>query len=176
MRLNSLCRDIARTLGEKTYFTGLPCKMGHVAARHVSTRNCTACRARLDRQFRAAHPRYRKCADFRAREARSKRERYARNPAKHRADARQWKTGHPDQSRENGSKRRAIEKRAVPKWADRKAIAGIFKQARLTGQQVDHVVPLRSKLVCGLHCEANLEVIPASDNARKGNRHWPDMP
>lgn len=42
--------------------------------------------------------------------------------------------------------------------------------------QVDHIVPLQSRLVCGLHNEANLSVIPAIDNNRKGNRYWPEMP
>lgn len=42
--------------------------------------------------------------------------------------------------------------------------------------EIDHVIPLRSKLVCGLHNEFNLRVIPAVENNKKGNRYWPDMP
>jgi hypothetical protein len=42
--------------------------------------------------------------------------------------------------------------------------------------QVDHIVPLISKLVCGLHNEFNLRVITAMENNVKGNRYWPDMP
>ena len=39
---------------------------------------------------------------------------------------------------------------------------------------LDHVVPLRSGSVCGLHVAANFAVIPAAVNNRKGNRTWPD--
>lgn len=41
---------------------------------------------------------------------------------------------------------------------------------------IDHVVPLISDIVCGLHVEANLSVIPASVNRGKRNRYWPNMP
>lgn len=41
---------------------------------------------------------------------------------------------------------------------------------------VDHIVPLRSKVVCGLHSEYNIAVIPAAENIAKGNRYWPGMP
>lgn len=80
------------------------------------------------------------------------------------------------------SARRALRLRATPPWADEKAIAEIYEAAaRISSEtgiehHVDHSVPLKAKLVCGLHCEANLEVIPARDNLSKCNRHWPDMP
>jgi hypothetical protein len=35
---------------------------------------------------------------------------------------------------------------------------------------VDHIVPLNSKLVCGLHTYHNLRVIPHSINASKSNK------
>ena len=41
---------------------------------------------------------------------------------------------------------------------------------------VDHIVPIRSRIVCGFHTESNLRVVPKLVNLQKGNRHWPDMP
>ena len=76
--------------------------------------------------------------------------------------------------------RRANKMRATPSWVDRKAIIGMYHLAALfnkTGisMQVDHIVPLQSDLVCGLHCEANLQLLSATNNLTKGNHHWPDM-
>jgi hypothetical protein len=78
------------------------------------------------------------------------------------------------------AKRKSSKLQATPAWADLKAIKGVYELAVIfnrTGMNlhVDHIVPLQSDLVCGLHCEANLQLLPASDNISKGNRHWPDM-
>lgn len=84
-------------------------------------------------------------------------------------------------TRMQGRLRRESERRATPEWACRKAIARKWKQAkaltRATGEQwsVDHVVPLLHPLVCGLHVDNNLRVLPLAENLRKGNNWWPDM-
>ena len=79
-------------------------------------------------------------------------------------------------------RRRAMQIQATPLWADARKIAEFYFAADFlsmaTGEwhHVDHIVPILSKTVCGLHVEANLRVITALENTRKGNRWWPDMP
>lgn len=70
---------------------------------------------------------------------------------------------------------------ATPSWANFEKIQAIYAEAvrvsQMTGikHHVDHYYPLQGKTVCGLHCEANLVIIPAAYNIRKRNRH-PDEP
>lgn len=81
----------------------------------------------------------------------------------------------------HNTKRRLSTLRATPSWASQDAIRAIYEGARVIElssglrHAVDHVVPLNSPLVCGLHAENNLQVLTAHENAKKGNRHWPDM-
>lgn len=92
-------------------------------------------------------------------------------------------------SKNNPAKRNAKYKRyvatrmqAMPIWANNFFIEEIYDLAQIrtkaTGIEwhVDHIVPLQSPIVCGLHVEQNLRVITALENRSKGNRHWPDMP
>lgn len=80
------------------------------------------------------------------------------------------------------AKRDAAKKRAVPKWANSAVVTQIYRNARFLSEtlgepyEVDHIVPLQSDLVCGLHWEGNLRVITQYENKRKSNSHWPDMP
>lgn len=77
---------------------------------------------------------------------------------------------------------RARKIMATPKWASTESIDELYLEAdeltKTTGirHSVDHIVPLKNRIVCGLHCEANLRVITLSENCSKGNYHWPDMP
>lgn len=118
------------------------------------------------------------------------------NPEKARARTLAWKAANRERALEAGARwrannfakrrqyqieRQAYSARAIPRWANQFFIDEIYDLARLrskvTGQQwhVDHIVPLRSPKVCGLHVHDNLRVIPAVVNRVKGNRVWPDM-
>lgn len=76
----------------------------------------------------------------------------------------------------------ADKKLATPKWANLFFIEEIYDLARLRTKylgvkhSVDHIVPMTSDIVQGLHCEQNLRVVRHVDNISKKNRWWPDMP
>jgi hypothetical protein len=104
------------------------------------------------------------------------------NPERMKAAAQKSRGKHSDRHATRQAFRRALKARATPGWAEEFFISEAYHIARLRTQatgfswHVDHIVPLRSALVCGLHVEANLAVIPGKLNAKKSNLVWPDMP
>jgi len=74
------------------------------------------------------------------------------------------------------AKRRALQYRAQPKWANEFFIREAYALARLRTEMfgfawhVDHIIPLQNELVCGFHVENNLQVIPGSENCKKSNK------
>ena len=58
----------------------------------------------------------------------------------------------------------------MPSWADREKILSFYIEANSKGLTVDHIIPLKGDLVCGLHVENNLQLLSKSDNSSKSNR------
>lgn len=88
---------------------------------------------------------------------------------------RAWASENKHVAMEVVRRRQAAKLKATPSWASRKAMQEVYALAvamtEKTGvpHDVDHIVPLQSKLVCGLHCEANLQVLPRRENRLKHN-------
>jgi hypothetical protein len=120
-----------------------------------------------------------------------------RNPHIYRAISNRYKEKHKDRVKKSDAKyskknpalraastakRRALKKQATPVWANYEVIKAIYLLSKIfsnwTGVKyhVDHIVPINSSLVCGLHVEHNLQILIGKDNITKSNKIWPDMP
>ena len=64
---------------------------------------------------------------------------------------------------------RARKHSSIPAWADLKLIKDMYDEAHYFDLQIDHVIPLNGRNVCGLHWEGNLQAITEEDNYTKGN-------
>lgn len=59
----------------------------------------------------------------------------------------------------------------TPSWADTSSIEDFYKRCPDLCH-VDHIIPLRGKLVSGLHVVDNLQYLPAKENILKGNSYY----
>ena len=162
--------QLARERGETRYFTGLPCKHGHVAERQVSNGTCVDClevrRKENMHWFRAA--------DQKRRQNPERKEYHNANERKNR------KQPHRRAARAAERMARiASQKQRTPKWADLKAIKAFYDTSQwvteVTGLEhhVDHIIPLNGRLVSGLHVAENLRVLPGPENLAKGSKYMP---
>lgn len=185
-----ISRDAALAAGLPRYFTGKPCSRGGIGERLASNRKCVCllCKATGTDSREASRSRY---ARNRESQIAKMRQRYLEDPKKFNARAKAWKQKNraavraadlawalknPGLANARRSRYRASVLRAIPAWFgefDELTIneAGILCQMRanIVGGQwhVDHRIPLQGKESCGLHCAANLQVIPAFLNQRK---------
>jgi hypothetical protein len=149
---------------------------------------CKACYAAKNKEWTSRHRSY-----YAARS----RKWYWENRTRARTNAKARRIAHPERMKEyfknwqkdnmhillaNVAKRKAQKIKATPQWANEFFMSEAYHLARLRTKmmgfvwEVDHIIPLRSKMVCGLHVEHNLQVIPAIQNRLKHNTIWPEMP
>ena len=135
---------------------------------------CKLCKRQQDRDYAAQN---REAAKQRASEWYYNNYEYVRQ--KQNTYCSNWKKINSDKHCATQNKRRASQLNATPKWLNEShnvSISCKYSLAKMlsreTGIQyhVDHIVPLKSKIVCGLHVPWNLRVIPATENLRKSNK------
>lgn len=74
------------------------------------------------------------------------------------------------------NKRRANKLRATPEWADLNKIQEVYIKSKELSEvlgiklEVDHIIPLQGKNVCGLHIWENLQLLEESINRSKSNK------
>jgi alpha-galactosidase/6-phospho-beta-glucosidase family protein len=182
--------------GERKPLTGFPRMQGKHRPR------CKPCHSSDQKEWIRSHPEYhqyclKKLRDRTANKPKRTKQTREEKLAKKRAYNKIWSERNKERfeqmrkdwiarnkhiEMERVRRRQASKKKATPTWADKARMAEFYFQATKktleTGVKwtVDHIVPLTSEIVCGLHCEANLQIMNFSENVRKGNRWWPDMP
>jgi len=183
-------REEAKKTGSKYYFTGQPCKHGHIAPRKTKGAcvECLKVEWTKGNEARAEYFReYNKREDVKDR----KNEWYQDNreavieaaatrPAHVLREYRNaWKANNKTQVLADNKVRRRKHREATPPWLTRKQKSEIrqlyqiaITMTQTTGEQyvVDHIVPLRSHEVCGLHVPWNLRVITQEENLKKSNK------
>ena len=183
-------RAEAKATGAKYYFTGEPCKHGHIAPRKTKgvCVDCMKLQWQRDSENRAEY-----FAEYNKSEAGQKaKQRYyeankdtvveraqARTAEKKQAYRRAHKAANPDLYRELVNVRRRRFRDATPKWLtaeDKMAIRMHYRLAIELSRRlriphaVDHIVPLQGENVCGLHVPWNMEVITQEKNLKKSNK------
>ena len=182
-------RAEAKAQGAPYYFTGEPCKHGHIAPRKTKGA-CVEC----------LKVEWLKAADTRAEYFRAYNQREDIKERKHewyqenrdqviaaaatrpqhvkREYQQAWKERNPVWTRADTKARRRKHRSATPPWLTRKQKSEIrqlyqiaITMTQTTGEQyvVDHIYPLRSEAVCGLHVPWNLRVVTQAENLRKSN-------
>lgn len=183
-------RAEAKAIGAKYYFTGEPCKNGHVEPRKTKGA-CLGClkeewqrgnetRAEYFRKYntsdagKAAKERYYEAN----REHVIAKARSTPNELKN-AYRRTWAEKNQLAVLANNKVRRRKHRDATPPWLTRSQkseIRALYQVAILSSQTtgeryvVDHIWPLRSDVVCGLHVPWNLRIITQKQNLEKSNK------
>jgi hypothetical protein len=178
-------RAEAKATGATHYFTGKPCKYGHVAPR-LTKGTCTVCR---EIEWKASNEKRKGKPKSEAAKAAGRRY-YLRNreqviaaavnrPRKEKHKHRMaYKNRNPELFKLHTNIRRKRLRDASPPWLTkeqkqeiRKVYASALNLSGLTGEryEVDHIIPLVSDQVCGLHVPWNLQVLTKEENLRKHN-------
>ena len=121
------------------------------------------------KKWRLAHPEHKKA--YRKAE-------YAKNKEAAKEASRIYRKENPEKINAWSRKRQCAKAQRTPIWVDKEhfwMIEETYRLAKLREKifgfpwHVDHIIPLRGKLVSGLHVIENLQVIPGKANIEKRN-------
>jgi hypothetical protein len=164
----TVSRQEAIAANAARYFTGVPCRNGHVDERYVASKTCCAC-ANITANKTKAKDRKKYVLTSSAwaransnRVAEYQRQQNAKNPARRNL----WTANY-----------RSAKDARQPRWLslvhllEMESIYTYCSALRNVGldYHVDHIVPLRGKTVSGLHVPWNLQLLPGRENMSKGN-------
>ena len=141
--------------------------------------SCKSCRSRIRKSYQS-QKNYNKAYRERHRDdlLESKRLWDASNREHINSYRKAYRKKNPTKHREWDARKRASRLQRIPKWlnAEQKEEIKQFYWLRddivtITGElyEVDHIVPLQGREVCGLHVPWNLQILPSDLNNKKNN-------
>jgi len=99
----------------------------------------------------------------------------AKHPDRQAQSTKAWEQANPELRRKYNADRIAAKLRATPAWVNDEIMELIYAEAEYRGLEVDHIVPLRGRSVCGLHVYYNTQLLSSGENGSKSN-YWPYSP
>ena len=152
------CKE-AKIKGLKHYFTGRPCKHGHIDIRYV-TGGCATCQRLHTKKSYDKHSKQKNQETVEWRR---------QNRESARLIQRNYYEKNSNKIRSEQTKIRAARLLRVPLWSEVKQIETFYLNCPI-GFQVDHIIPLQGKFVSGLHVIKNLQYLTESENKTKRNK------
>ncbi len=155
------------------YFTGIPCLRGHICKRSVYNSTCYICKCDARTKY-----------DNNNRDRKRERERnyYLRKNktlvaipydfSENKEDYKSKINKRCKMSTSYSALRRSRKLTATPLWADLNAIKNFYMTCP-KNKVVDHIIPLKGKLVSGLHLVENLQYLSNVENCSKNNKFEP---
>lgn len=183
-----ISRKEAQDKGFKFYFTGVPCHKGHVDFRYTSDCICRECKKikNSSSSSKKYQKEYRK--ENRSKHVEYSREYYRENKESLLQQQKEYYSKNKDAYYARAAERRALKvSRSYNCFSEE--VLRIYKECRQINSKlsmcvssdittdmqyhVDHIIPLKSDFICGLHIPTNLDIIEGRENVSKQNKFTP---
>jgi hypothetical protein len=180
-----ISRKEAIQQGLKYYFTGKPCKHGHITKRILHNGTCSRCAiircVEWNKQKEITTQYMKHWHENHIEQVNQTTRRYYHDNKEQKLESNnQYRKDNTHKVNACVGKRRATRVLATPSWYEQDKIEFLFLKAREWSEilgckiQVDHIIPLTNKKVCGLHCFDNLQLLERSINIKKSNKFKTD--
>lgn len=175
--MEHLTRAEAKAAGKKNYFTGKPCRKGHIAEQQVSNYACVICRLNRLKAFKQRHPDYflennraykaanREKVNAASRKwSRENKDYVLANVAKWRTNnpsrvlelASEWRKRNPHKIKLNTQKWRSVNSNGQRLQNHRRRARDRSADGLLTKEDIVRILHEQSGLCAGLHCRIDI--------------------